>query len=282
MSRLLLGSVLRLAKLGGYAVPACNVFDAVGMDAVLAVGERLSSPVVVQVSTRTLRAWGPHRLRQLFAALVAQRHVQAVLHLDHCTDPDLITSCMEAGWDSALFDASSMDFESAVRLTRRLVARGADHGFDIEGEIDPIGSVLDAGSRPAVVDVSRSVDFVERTGVCCFSPSAGTLHGLSAAPVALDFEGITELAERTGLPLVLHGGSGLDDKTLRQAVDCGIAKVNVSSALKAAFRSSLATAEPTPGAEPLDLLQKFSKEAEAVVADFVEALGSKGRSCEEH
>ncbi|WP_406166477.1 class II fructose-bisphosphate aldolase [Streptomyces canus] len=73
MSRLGLGSVLRSAKLGGYAVPACNVFDAVGMDAVLAAGERLSSPVVVQVSTRALRAWGPARLWQLFAALVAQR-----------------------------------------------------------------------------------------------------------------------------------------------------------------------------------------------------------------
>ncbi|MFF4306851.1 hypothetical protein [Streptomyces sp. NPDC001601] len=73
MSRLVLGSVLRSVKLGGYAVQACNVFDAVGMDAVLAAGERLSSSVVVWVSMRTLRAWGPHRLRQLFAALVARR-----------------------------------------------------------------------------------------------------------------------------------------------------------------------------------------------------------------
>lgn len=280
MSRLTLGSVLRSAKNGGYAVPACNVFDAVGMDAVLAAGERLASPVVVQISTRTLRAWGPQRLRRLFTALVTQRQVQAVLHLDHCADPDLIASCMEAGWDSALFDASSMDFETAVRLTRRLVERGADHGFDIEGEIDPIGSVRDAGPRPAVVDVARSVDFVEETGVCCFSPAAGTLHGLSPAPALLDYEGLVLLAERTGLPLVLHGGSGLDDATLRRAVECGIAKVNVSSAVKSAFGRALGARTPAADTEPVELMQRFSKEAEAVVAGFVEALGSKGQSCD--
>jgi fructose-bisphosphate aldolase class II len=247
------------------------------MDAVLAAGERLSSPVIVQVSTRTLCAWGPQRIRQLFAGLMSQRHVSALLHLDHCADPELVTACMEAGWDSALFDASSMDFETAVRLTRDLVARGAEHGFDIEGEIDRIGSVHETGPTQLRVDVDRSVTFVGRTGVTCFSPAAGTLHGLSETPVVLDFDGLATLSESVGLPLVLHGGSGLDAPTLKRAVACGIAKVNVSSMVKSAFRSALNPDRDSAPAEPVDLLQHFSARAEAVVAGFVEALGSKGR-----
>ncbi|MCH0538722.1 class II fructose-bisphosphate aldolase [Streptomyces sp. MUM 203J] len=282
MSRLALGSVLRSARSGGYAVPACNVFDAVGMDAVLAAGERLSSPVIVQISTRTLRAWGPRRIRQLFVGLVSQRHVSALLHLDHCADPDLVTACMEEGWDSALFDASSMDFETAVRLTRDLVVRGAERGFDIEGEIDRIGSVHEVGPPQVRVAVDRSVTFVGQTGVTCFSPAAGTLHGLSEAPVVLDLDGLAALSENVGLPLVLHGGSGLDAPTLKKAVTCGIAKVNVSSMVKSAFRGALSPGPSSAAVEPIDLLQNFSARTEAVVAGFVEALGSRGRSCDVH
>ncbi|HEY5833023.1 class II fructose-bisphosphate aldolase [Streptomyces sp.] len=281
MSVFALGPALRSAMVDGYAMPACNVFDAVSMDAVLAAGERLVSPVVVQISTRTLRAWGPVRLRRMFDALSSQRDVSALLHLDHCDDPATVIACMEAGWNSALFDASALDVELAVRLTRDLVLRGADRDFHIEGEIDRIVSAADAHTGEVKIDIDRSVNFVERTGVACFSPAAGTVHGVPVGPVELDWDGLTALAQRTRLPLVLHGGSELDTTTLRRAVTCGVAKVNLSSALKTAFWSVWAAYRTPPFIEPTQLLQQVFEGVEDVVARHVEAVGSKGRACAE-
>src|SRR3954452_2836754 len=98
-----LSAALRSARTGGYAVPACNVVDATTMDAVLAAAEQYSSPVVVQVSTRTAIAWSPPRIAAIFRALAGERDVAATLHLDHCTDSALVLSCMAVGWNSALF-----------------------------------------------------------------------------------------------------------------------------------------------------------------------------------
>lgn len=251
------------------------------MDAVLATGERLSSPVIVQVSVRTVNEWGPQAIHDMFRMLRSQREVQAVLHLDHCSDPNLVTACMEAEWDSALVDVSDMLLAKAINLTRDLVRRGADRGFDIEGEIQAIGSAADAPPVAETVDVEASLAFVGETGVACFSPAIGTAHGQTRGETALDWVGLRNLAEALDVPLVMHGASGLENSIVKRLVNFGVAKVNYSTALKAAFRKTLDQHVQIPFDDPLQFSRQLHHEIGNVVTNCIDALGSKGQACAE-
>jgi fructose-bisphosphate aldolase class II len=273
-----LSSALESALAGRYAVPAFNVFDPTSMDAVLAAAERLRSPVVVQVSVKTAMFWGVDHVRAVFDALCRLRHVEASLHLDHCGDAELVLATMAAGWNSALFDASGLEYDDAVCQTAGLVKRAAECGFDIEGEVDPVPAVETSAAGAVRLDPDRCVDFIEQTGVTCFSPVIGTRHGMHKGEPTIDYAGLGELSRRIRVPMVLHGGSGLSQPTLCRLIDLGVAKVNVSSELKAASAAAIDKYRAEQAVEPL-ALTRLNHEALGRVAErFVIALGSGGRA----
>jgi fructose/tagatose bisphosphate aldolase len=205
--------------------------------------------------------------------------VAAALHLDHCEDLTFAVACMEAGWDSALFDASGLELDQAIALTRDLVRRGVDRGFDVEGEIQTIGSAAGGVAPNVVTDVERSVSFVERTGVACFSPAIGTVHGATPDELSLDWEGLGKLAELTRLPLVLHGASGVDAAVVRCLIDHGFAKVNYSTALKAAFSAVLDQHRESPFDEPLRFVHRTHDVIDAAVRACIQTVESGGQTC---
>jgi fructose-bisphosphate aldolase class II len=266
--------VLEDARAAGYAVPAVNVVDELGMDAVLATAARLASPVVVQMSERAARFWRPGPVRAGFVARRAEYGATAVLHLDHSTDRELLMSCLASGWESALFDASRLPFAKAVADTAAVVAGASDLGADIEGEFEPIGRLSDDAPGTAVADAERCQEFVTRTGVAALSPDLGTRHGLHPQPHTVDPPRAARLSRRLGLPLVLHGASRLAPECLREFVHAGVAKVNVSSSVKAVYAEVLT--RPVP-AEPLALHTATHTALSQLCADLVDVLGSGGR-----
>ena len=160
------------------------------------------------------------------------------LHLDHCPDREWITTCLEAGWNSVLFDASELDVAENTRQTIEVVAEAERHGAQVEGEIESVLGVEDGiGSDEAgVVHPSRSPrEFIETTGVYSFAPAIGTAHGLYKSSPELKPERVTEIVELHPIPMVLHGGTGLTADQFSDLIARGCAKVNISTALKIAF-----------------------------------------------
>src|ERR1700749_1686053 len=100
-----------------YGVGAFNIVDDLTMMAVLDAASETRSPVIIQVSGKTVKFWGARLIQQPFAELASQRPIPAPLHLDHCPDVSMIKTCLEAGWNSALFDASSLTYEENLRQT---------------------------------------------------------------------------------------------------------------------------------------------------------------------
>ena len=104
-----------------YGVGAFNIVDDLTMMAVLDAAAETKSPVIIQVSVKTVKFWGARLIQQTFAELASQRPIPATLHLDHCPDVAMIKTCLEAGWNSALFDASNLTYEENLRQTTEVV-----------------------------------------------------------------------------------------------------------------------------------------------------------------
>src|SRR5665648_55887 len=124
----------RHARANGYAVAAVNVLDDLSLRAVVAAATELDSPVIVQVSVKTVRSVGVALMTSIFRATADGATVPVALHLDHCPDRQVIADVVAAGWSSVLFDASDRDLAQAEAETAEVVQLAHGAGVDVESE----------------------------------------------------------------------------------------------------------------------------------------------------
>lgn len=239
-----------------YGVPAINIVNDLTLEAVLAGAVEARSPVIVQTSVKTVKSIGLDVLWAMWESMTAGIEVPVALHLDHCPERQVITDCLRRGWNSVLFDASTMPVEENQRQTVEVVAEARRYGAHVEGEIEAIKGVedgigTDTDSRRQ--SLATSVEFIETTGVDVFAPSIGNAHGVYSATPDLDFERVTDLVAATNTPIALHGGSGMTDAQFSDLISRGCAKVNISTALKIEYmRANLAFLKSAEAADKWD------------------------------
>lgn len=271
------------AMAGGYAVPAINIVNQLTMEAVLAAAQELRSPVIVQTSVKTVRSIGLPVLKAMWDTTSATVDVPVALHLDHCPDRTVISDCLAAGWDSVLFDAHELSVAENERQCLDVVAEARDHGADVEGEIEGIRGVEDgigSDEEGPLQALETAVGFIERTGVDIFAPAIGNAHGLYEAQPTLDHQRISDLVEATGIPMALHGGTGLSPEQFSDLIARGCAKVNVSTALKLAYmEANRAYLSENPSAADPPRLFAYVREAVMdMTRQHIRLFGSAGRS----
>jgi fructose-bisphosphate aldolase class II len=284
MSFVPLNDVLADALAGGYGVPAFNIVNDLSTEAVLEAAAAERSPVILQTSVKTVRMYGRKKLYTILAGLAEDAAVPVVLHLDHCPEREVISDCLQGGWTSVLFDAHELDVAENLRQTIEVVAEARAVGASVEGEIEGIQGVEDGiGSDEVSAQQSLevSVDFIKRTGVDCFAPAIGNAHGQYKAAPVLDHQKVSDLLAATGVPMALHGGTGLAAEQFQDLVARGCAKVNISTALKEVFlRSSLASLQRAEAKGSWDPITFFRDQKEAVstmARDHMRIFGSTGR-----
>ncbi len=277
--------LVRHAQASGYAVPAVNILDDLSLRAVVAAAVEAWSPVIVQVSVKTVRSVGVDLMTAMFHAAADPAPVPVALHLDHCPDRQVIADVVAAGWSSVLFDASDRDLAQAEAETAEVVALAHAAGVDVESEIENIVGVEDGvGSDVARHAYSAEVlaEVGQRTGVDLLAPQLGTAHGLyTRVPVLLP-DRVRELAGLSDLPIVLHGGTGLTSEDFRSFIEAGVAKINISTALKLAYMQSaldhLRTAEEKGRWDPPTMFADIATAVRSVVATHLDVFGSAGRA----
>jgi ketose-bisphosphate aldolase len=266
-----------------YGVAAINVVDDLSLEAVLAAATELEAPLIVQTSVKTVKSIGVKPLYSMWRARADEVPIPVSLHLDHCPDREWITTCLDAGWNSVLFDGSELDVAENTRQTVEVVAEAERHGAQVEGEIESVLGVEDGvGSDEAGVvhPIEVSAEFIETTGVYSFAPAIGTAHGLYKSSPELHPERVTEIVEIHPIPMVLHGGTGLRADQFADLIARGCAKVNISTALKIAFvdahREYL---EANPGKhDPPSLLRHVRDAVKDMAAHHISMFGSAGRA----
>lgn len=229
-------NMLKTAQAGGYAVGAFNILDYNSMKAVVDAAIELYAPVIIQTSVKTVLFWGYEAMISWAKLLSDKADVPIAIHLDHCTDIDVISNCIDAGWTSVMIDASSKPFEENMELTRQVILLAHPKGVSVEAELGAIVGVEDdihvKEQDSHLANPEQAEVFCEQLPVDCFAPAIGTAHGVYSGTPKIAYHLIKDIAQRTGVPLALHGGTGLSDDVFHRCIALGCAKVNISTQLK--------------------------------------------------
>ncbi|MET7982845.1 MULTISPECIES: class II fructose-bisphosphate aldolase [unclassified Streptomyces] len=250
------GELVARAAEARAAVAAFNVITLEHIEAVIAGAESAGAPVVLQVSENAVKFRHGRLLPLARAATAAAERasVPVALHLDHVQSDELLRQAPGAGFSSVMYDASHLPYEENLAATRAAADWVHAQGLWIEAELGEIGGKngeppRDAHTPGARTDPLEAGAFVADSGVDALAVAIGSSHAMTTRTAALDHGLLKRLTATLGVPLVLHGSSGVPDTELRAAVEGGIAKVNVGTALNiamtGAIREFLAT---SPGA----------------------------------
>jgi fructose-bisphosphate aldolase class II len=167
--------------------------------------------------------------------------VPVALHLDHCPEREVISTCLARGWNSVLFDASKLSVEENKRQCVEVVAEAKRYGAAVEGEIEGIKGVEDgigSDAPSAIQSLDVALDFIRSTGIDCFAPAIGNAHGMYKATPTLDNQRVSDIVAQVPIPIALHGGTGMTPAQFSDLIARGCAKVNISTALKIRFMQS--------------------------------------------
>ena len=268
-----------------YGVAAFNIVNDLTLEAVLAAAVEFRAPVIVQTSVKTVKSIGRDVLYGMWRSMTAGIEVPVTLHLDHCPEREVISACLEGGWNSVLFDASSLPVEENQRQTKEVVAEARRYGAHVEGEIEGIKGVEDGvGSDEESTRQSLDValTFIRETGIDCFAPAIGNAHGMYASAPTLDAQRVTDIVEAEPIPIALHGGSGMTDAQFADLIARGCAKVNISTALKRTYmQSNLAFLRETEAKDkwdPPSLFTHVRSDVLEMAKDHIRRFGSEGKA----
>ena len=276
-------TMLAKAAAGRYGVGAFNILDYNSAKAVVRAAEELAAPVIIQTSAKTVTFWGSRTLRGWVAELAGRAEVPVALHLDHCKDLDLIRECIDAGWTSVMIDASTKPFEENLALSRQVVALAEPKNVTVEAELGAIVGVEDdihvKEQDSHLADPRQAVEFCTRVKLDCFAPAIGTAHGIYKGEPKIAYHILEEVATRTGVPIALHGGTGLSDEVFQRCISLGCAKVNISTQIKYAFIDGFVGYHNTHSAQydPLKVLHAQFEEMKKGIAANIKLFGSAGK-----
>jgi fructose-bisphosphate aldolase class II len=275
--------ILQRAFRDRYGVAAINVVNDLTLESVLAAAEELRSPLIVQTSVKTVKMEGVDALYAMWVEMTRHITVPVALHLDHCPDREVITSCLAKGWNSVLFDASKLSVEENRRQCIEVVAEARRYGAAVEGEIEGIQGVEDdigSDAASAIQSLDVALDFIRVTGIDCFAPAIGNAHGMYRTTPTLDIQRVSDIVAAVPIPIALHGGTGMTAEQFTDLISRGCAKVNISTALKIGFMKSgydYMTAHPGEY-DPPALFRAQRAAVIEMASDHMRIFGSEGKA----
>jgi fructose-bisphosphate aldolase, class II len=232
--------MLQAALEGHFAVGAFNANNMEQIQAIVQAAVEERSPVILQVSQGAIRYAGLEFATAMVKAAAAEASVPVVLHLDHGTDFDQNVMCLRAGFTSLMFDGSKKSYEENVATTSRVAQIAHVCGIPVEAELGKVlqstDGVGEEDVKKAMTNPEQALDFVTRTTCDSLAVAVGSVHAMKNAAAELDIERIKAIhAAIPGTPLVLHGSSGVKEESEVEAIQYGIAKINVATMLNQAF-----------------------------------------------
>lgn len=261
------------------AVLAFNVIGIEHAQGIAAGAEHAGVPVLMQVSENTVRFHGSlSPLVSACAHIARQSSIDIAVHLDHLQNPDLITEAISTadalGVTSIMVDAAHLPYRDNVARTRLYVRQAHDVGLWAEAELGEIGGKDGAHTPGARTDPTEAAAFSADTEIDGLAVAVGSSHAMTTRDASLDIALIGEIAARVDVPLVLHGSSGVPDDQLGRAVDAGIRKINVGTALNIAYTAAVrrVLAAETTTVDPRPHLAAGRDAIAAAVSDLCSSI----------
>ena len=226
-----------------YAVGAFNITNLIQLEAVVEAAIERKAPLIIQTSVTPSKFLQPEIITAIYKTIAESAPIPICLHLDHCTDVAYCKTCADAGYTNIMIDASKQDFKENIRQTKEVCDYCHALGnISVEGELGTVSGIEDqvkvAEDEAALCDPEQAMEFVNETGIDIFAPAIGTAHGVyKTKNPKLDFDRLQKIAEimngkQATIPLVIHGGTGLQPDVVTKLVSLGGSKFNVSTDLK--------------------------------------------------
>ncbi len=275
--------ILQRAFREHYGVAAINIVNDLSMEAVLAAAEELHAPLIVQTSVKTVKQYGAPVLFSMWQEMTRDISVPVALHLDHCPEREVISTCLAQGWNSVLCDASKLSVDDNKRQCIEVVAEAKRYGAAVEGEIEGIQGVEDGvGSDKAstIQSLEVALDFIRATGIDCFAPAIGNAHGMYRTKPTLDNQRVSDIVAQVPIPIALHGGTGMNPAQFSDLIARGCAKVNISTALKITYmQSGYDFMSANPGKyDPPSLFRAQRAAVIDMAKEHIRMFGSEGKA----
>ncbi|MDR1596501.1 MAG: ketose-bisphosphate aldolase [Treponema sp.] len=259
--------LLEKAKAGRYAVAAFNTNNLEYTQAILQAAAEQRSPVIIEAAKSEVDYMNGYVFVNMVKLLAEHLSIPVGIHLDHGPSYEEALRCIRYGFTSVMFDGSALPLEENIAVTKKVVEAAHACGVSVEGEIGVIGQAADgpegkadAGkdSQAGLADPEQCERFVRETGVDCFAAAIGNAHGLYLRKPELRFDLLREIEKRTGVPMVLHGGTGIPVEDIRRSITMGVSKINFSTVMRKGFIEAI---KASLDADPADydlmkLLQK--------------------------
>jgi len=238
-----LKTILDKAYRDQYAVGAFNIIDLTFLEAIIEAAQKQNSPVILNIAEVHYPFVTLENIVPLIQIIAGRTPVDIALNLDHGLTMDGIKRAIDLGFSSIMFDGSHLDYAENIRQTQRVVEMCREKGISVEAELGAVGGAeggeLVSSADPArYTDVGQAREFVRETGIDALAVAIGNSHGRYKGEPCLDFERLEAIRDAAGIPLVLHGGSGISDTDFRRTISLGIAKINFFTGMSLAALSA--------------------------------------------
>ncbi|WP_395663436.1 ketose-bisphosphate aldolase [Aestuariivirga sp.] len=270
------------ARAGNFAIGAFNMHNVETTEALVWAAEQADAPVFLQVGRAIIPHMGVRKAFEMTKRIAEESSAHFVIHLDHGSWDECIEA-IRLGFNSIMYDGAHLPFEENIKTTRRIVEIAHDFGIPVEAELGKIPDVGESVHWPDYyTDVGEAQRFVAETGVDTLAISVGIVHGVipGLKPEPLAIGRTKELRDATGIPLVLHGASGIPEDEVLAARAAGVNKFNADTDLRHAFRAGLEAVFATGDRQLEEAMAEGRKRMVAATIEKMKLYGCAGKARE--
>jgi len=253
---------LKILQQQQQALLATNFYNFETLKGVLEAARTVKKPIILQLTRSSIEYMGLSVALKLAESMLKYYEVEGWIHLDHGDSYELVASCLDAGFDSVMIDASEKPLAENIKITQRVVKLAEKYGANVEAELGYVAKLGQETNKIGFTEPGEAKRFVEETGVNALAVAIGSAHGFYKEEPRLDLERLSEIKKITNVALVLHGASGIPHDTLREAIRRGICKINLATEIKNIFMKTLKG--KLTNEEEIDLRKVFPSATNAV------------------
>jgi len=264
-----LRQIIKEAEQSRTAIGHFNISECVALKGIFKAAQELNLPVIIGLSEGEQNFFGTKNATLIIKNLRQEFNWPIFINSDHTKSLEKIKEAVEAGFDSVHFDGGKLPFEENIKKTKEVVeyAKSINPNILVEAELGYLGAssmILKEIPKGAAIkeeDLTKpeqAAQFVKETGVDLLAPAVGNIHGMfkNAPNPHIDLARIGKIKELAGMPLVLHGGSGIRDEEFIKAIDAGISIIHINTEIRLAWRQGMekALAENSEEITPYKIL----------------------------
>jgi len=280
--------MLKKAQKEKYAIGAFNANNLEIVQAIIETAEEERAPVILQASQGAIKYAGLNNIVSMVKVIAENTDIPVALHLDHGTDYFQNIQCLRAGFTSLMFDGSKLPFDENVKMTLKVVEMAHACNIPVEAELGQIGKMDDSDEPGVAIEKVKetmakpeeAAKFCELTNIDSLAAAVGTIHGCRTPFAKLDIPRIEKIRELTGISLVLHGASGVNDEEVKKGIAAGICKINIDTLIRMKFTEKIreiVISNPDE-IDPRKILGPAKEAAKEVIRDRIKVFGCNGRA----